>query len=220
MSPALPSAGVVPLIQPIGVKAIYGLALQGNLLLAVDPFRGYLLRVDPKTDQIEILNSAQAEAFYGVTGVACWQNQLWFCRDHTVYTTALDNIQPTPVLTLPYPANGVAVWENTLYVSCKKGSCIFICDRNSGQRITQFPAPGIGIENISVWGDYLWVCDQVEQTVYCLDRATGELIVKMLTPFATPTGLAVPPHTTPESGTVWVAYANEEPHIREDPNGA
>ncbi len=220
MSLALPLAGAVPLLQPIGVKALYGLALSGDRLLAVDPFRGYLLRLDPKTDQLEILNSQNAEAFYGATGLACWDEQIWFSCDHTVYTTALSDIQPVPLLTLPYPADGVAVWENTLYVSCKKGGCIYVCDRATGQRITQFSAPGIGVENLSVWGDYLWVCDQTEQTVYCLDRATGELMVKMLTPFATPTGIAVPPHTSPESGTVWVAYANEEPHVREDPNGA
>jgi hypothetical protein len=40
----------------------------------------------------------------------------------------------------------------------------------------------------------------------------------MLTPFATPTGLAVPPHTTPDR-ELWVAYTNEEPYVREDPNG-
>ncbi|PZO36134.1 MAG: transglutaminase, partial [Shackletoniella antarctica] len=183
------------MLQPIGVKALYGLALSGDRLLAVDPFRGYLLRLDPKTDQLEILNSQNAEAFYGATGIAYWDDQIWFCSDHTVYTTPLADILPVPVLTLPYAADGVAVWQNTLYVSCKKGSCIFVCDRTTGQRITQFSAPGIGVENLSVWGDYLWVCDQTEQSVYCLDRATGELVVKMLTPFATPTGLAVPPHT-------------------------
>jgi hypothetical protein len=124
-----------------------------------------------------------------------------------------------PVLTLPYPADGVAVWENTLYVSCKKGGCIFVCDPQLRPAHHSVSGPGIGIENLSIWGDYLWVCDQVEQTVYCLDRATGEVVVKMLTPFANPTGLAVPPHTTPEGGTIWVAYTNEEPYIRDDPNG-
>lgn len=218
ISLALPLAGA-SLLQPIGVKALYGLALQGDHLLAVDPFRGYLLRIDPKTEQVAVLNTSQAEAFYGATGIACWQDRLWFSCDHTVYTTSLSAMQPEPVVTLPYPADGIAVWENTLYVSCKKGGCIFVCDRTSGQRITQFPAPGIGVENLSVWGDYLWACDQTEQTVYCLDRATGELVVKMLTPFDTPTGIAVPPHTTPDSGTVWVAYANEEPYVRDDPNG-
>jgi transglutaminase-like putative cysteine protease len=207
------------LIQPIGVKALYGIALQGEALLAVDPFRGYLLRLTPSTDQLEILNAQNAEPFYGSTGIACWGDRLWFCRDHGVYSTPLETIQPTLVLTLPYPADGVAVWENTLYVSCKKGGYIWVGDRTTGQRITQFPAPGIGVENLSVWGDYLWVCDQTEQTVYCLDRATGELVVKMITPFANPTGLAVPPGTTPDSGTIWVSYTNEEPYVRDDPNG-
>jgi transglutaminase-like putative cysteine protease len=208
------------LLQPIGVKAIYGLALRGDDLLAVDPFRGYLLRLNPSTDQIAILNAQNAEAFYGATGLACWGDRLWFCRDHGVYTTPLDAIAPRLVLTLPYPADGVALWESTLYVSCKKGGYIWVGNRETGQRITQFSAPGIGIENLSVWGDYLWACDQTEQTVYCLDRATGQVVVKMLTPFANPTGLAVPPNTTPESGTLWVSYTNEEPHVREDPNGA
>jgi outer membrane protein assembly factor BamB len=114
-----------------------------------------------------------------------------------VLVTSLEDITPTLVLTLPYTADGVAVWENTLYVSCKKAGYIFVYDRDSGQRITQFSAPGIGVENIAVWGDYLWVCDQIEQTIYCLDRATGALIVKMLTPFPNPTGLAVPPRPAP-----------------------
>ena len=207
-----------PVLQPIGVKALYGLAFHNNQLLAVDPFRGYLLCIDPKTGNSEILNSRHAAAFEQATGLACWQDRIWVAREHSVLVTSLSDIQLTPVLTLPYTADGVAVWEKTLYVSCKKAGYIFVFDCDSGQRITQFPAPGIGIENISVWGDYLWVCDQVEQTVYCLDRATGELVVKMLTPFATPTGLAVPPHTTPDHGQLWVAYTNEEPYVRDDPN--
>jgi transglutaminase-like putative cysteine protease len=206
------------ILQPIGVKALYGLALQGDHLLAVDPFRGYLLRLDPKTSNSEILNPRHAVAFDQATGVAYWQERVWIACGHSVFVTTLADIQPTPVITLPYTADGVAVWENTLYVSCKKAGYIFVFDRDSGQRITQFPAPGIGVENISVWGDYLWVCDQIEQTVYCLDRATGELVVKMLTPFPTPTGIAVPPHTSPEQGTLWVSYTNEEPYVRDDPN--
>ncbi|NJL47251.1 MAG: transglutaminase [Leptolyngbyaceae cyanobacterium SM2_5_2] len=205
-------------LQPIGVKALYGLAFHGNGLLAVDPFRGYLLRLDPKTGNSKILNSSRGAAFEQATGIACWQDQIWVAREHSVFVTALASIELRLVVTLPYTADGVAVWENTLYVSCKKAGYIFVFDRDSGERITQFPTPGIGIENISVWGDYLWVCDQVEQTVYCLDRATGELVVKMLTPFPTPTGLAVPPHTTPDQGMLWVSYTNEEPYVRDDPN--
>jgi transglutaminase-like putative cysteine protease len=217
-STATPAATVTT-IQPIAVKALYGLALDGDHLLAVDPFRGYLLRIDPATSNTLILNPRHAHEFQLATGLARWQDRLWITCDQRVLVTALGDIAPRAVLTLPYTADGVAVWENTLYVSCKKAGYIFVFDRDSGQRITQFPAPGIGVENIAVWGDYLWVCDQMEQTVYCLDRATGDLLVKMLTPFATPTGLAVPPHTSPDQGLIWVAYSNEEPYIREDPNG-
>lgn len=187
-------------------------------MLAVDPFRGYLLRIDPQTSNTAILNPRHAAEFEQATGLAHWEGRVWIARDHGVYVTDLNDIDLKPVLTLPYAADGVALWENTLYVSCKKAGYIFVFDRESGQRITQFPAPGIGIENLSVWGDYLWACDQTEQTVYCLDRATGELVVKMLTPFATPTGIAVPPHTSPDHGTLWVAYTNEEPYVRDDPN--
>ena len=211
-------ADVPSMIQPIGVKALYGLTLVGDYLLAVDPFRGYLLRIEPRTGNTQILNSREAEAFEGATGVAHWQGKVWIARDHEILVTPLDTIQLTPVVTLPYPADGVAVWQNTLYVSCKKAGYIFVFDGDSGHRITQFFAPGMSIENLSVWGDYLWVCDQVEQSVYALDRATGEILVRMLTPFPTPTGLAVPPGLTPEGGVLWVAYANEEPYVRDNPN--
>ena len=186
------------IIQPIGVKALYGLTLVDDYLLAVDPFRGYLLRIDPETGNTQILNSPRGRIFLREQpGWPTGRARSGWLRDHEVLVTGLDDIQLMPVLTLPYPANGLAVWDKTLYVSCKKAGYIFVFDRDSGQRITQFPAPGISIENLSVWGDYLWVCDQVEQSVYGLDRATGEVQVKMLTPFTTPTGLAVPPELTP-----------------------
>ncbi|MBD2257423.1 transglutaminase family protein [Pseudanabaena sp. FACHB-2040] len=206
------------LIQPIGAKALHGLAIEGSSLLAVDPYRGYLLRIDPKTDNATILNSQQVDTFESATGVAVWEDTLWFTRDNSVFRCRLDDLTPQPVVTLPYTLDGVAVWENTLYITCRKASQIFIHDGTSGKRITQFSAPGIGTEDVAVWGEYLWVCDQTEQSVYCLDRATGDLLMKVLTPFPTPTGIAVLPGTTPEQGTVWVAYANEEPYVRDNPN--
>ncbi|HEY9737106.1 MAG TPA: transglutaminase, partial [Trichocoleus sp.] len=218
------------LIQPIGVKALYGLSFinsaaetpdgvgKGPALLAVDPYRGYLLQIDPYTDNATILNPQQAESFEGTTGLALWQDTLWYTHDHSVFSCKLGDLEAQQVLTLPYTIDGVAVWENTLYISCRKAGYIFIHDRTTGKRITQFSAPGIGTENITVCGEYLWLCDQVEQTVYCLDRATGELLMKVLTPFPNPTGIAVLPGTTPEQGIVWVAYANEEPYVRDNPN--
>lgn len=211
--------GLYRLIQPVGVKALHGIAFHQGSLLAVDPFRGYLLQIEPLTDGVKILNSKPGASFEGVTGIAVWGNSLWFTQNHKVFTCDFDQMVPRPVITLPYTADGVAVWENTVYVTCKKAGYIFIHDRTSGERITRFPAPGIGVENIAVWGEYLWVSDQLEQTVYCMDRATGDVLMRAMTPFSSPSGIAVLPNTTPDRGTVWVAYAEEEPYIRDDPNG-
>jgi len=104
------------LLQPIGVKAVYGLALRGDDLLAVDPFRGYLLKVDPKTGDAAILNPRHAAEFEQATGLAHWEGRVWIAKGHSIYVTALDEINPVPVITLPYTADGVAVWESTLYV--------------------------------------------------------------------------------------------------------
>lgn len=206
------------LIQPIGVRGLYGIALVENGLLAVDPYRGYLLKVDPKSDNATILNNCQVEAFERATGLALWQDTLWFSRDNSVFCCPLTTLMPQQVLTLPYAVDGIAVWENTLYLTCRKANAIFIHDRTTGKRITQFAAPGIGQENVAVWGEHLWICDQLEQSVYCLDRATGEVLMKVLTPFPTPTGIAVLPGTRPEQGAVWVAYTQEEPYVRDNPN--
>jgi len=51
-----------------------------------------------------------------------------------------------------------------------------------------------------------------------MDRATGEVIFSVLTPFESPTGIAV--HLDAETGkeNLYVAYASEEPYIRDNPN--
>jgi len=72
-----------------------------------------------------------------------------------------------PFVTLPYPANGVAVWQSTV-TSPARVRLHSGFDRNTGRQITKFYAPGVGVENITVRGEELWVCDDTEQTVYCL----------------------------------------------------
>ena len=55
--------------------------------------------------------------------------------------------------------------------------------------------------------------DTIEQTVYCLDRATGKVqFLASLTPFESPTGL------TFHQDTLYVAYADREIYIRDNPN--
>lgn len=206
-------------IRPIGVAALHGIAFLGEKLIAIDPRTGYLLEIDPHSDSATILNSPRELDFIGATGLALSGETLWLTLANSVYWCQLKgDLKLEHFVTLPYKANGVAVWNATVYVSCQKAGCIFIYDRNTGREITRLYAPGIGVENITVRGEELWVSDIEEQTVYCLDRATGEIHFSVLTPFESPTGLAF--YTDPETGKefLYVAYANEEPYIRDNPN--
>jgi transglutaminase-like putative cysteine protease len=203
-------------IRPIGAAALHGIACLENKLIAIDTVKGHLLQIDPISDNIIILNPNSVSEFVDVTGIALWEDTLWCTRDKTVYFSQLENLTLQPFVTLPYPADGVAVWESTIYVTSQRYGYILIFDRNSGRQITKFYAPGVGVENITVRGEELWVCDTSEQTVYCLDRATGEIQFSVLTPFDCPTGLAFDFNS--DQGTLYVAYASEEPYIRDNPN--
>ncbi|MDY6940431.1 MAG: transglutaminase domain-containing protein [Cyanobacteriota bacterium] len=207
-------------IRPHGVYALHGIASSGPSLVAIDDLRGYLVQIDCTSDNTKILNSHCAKEFVGATGLALWEDTLWFSRGDRVYRCRFGEFTPELFVTLSYPVNGVAVWESAVYVSCQRSGYIIVFNRETGQEITRFFAPGVGVENLSIYDEELWVSDTVEQTVYCMDRATGEVRYTILTPFASPTGLTFHPH--PETGEeiLYVAYAGEEPYIRDDPNSA
>ena len=206
------------LIRPIGAAALHGIAWLGNKLIAIDTVKGHLLQIDPTSDNTTILNPLQVAEFLDVTGLAVSEDTIWFTHADSVYFCNLTNLTPQHFVTLPYPANGVAVQESTVYVTCQKAGYILIFDRNTGRQITKFYAPGVGAENIAVRGEELWVSDNTEQSVYCLDRATGEIQFSVLTPFDCPTGVSI--HVDPETDqkTIYVAYASEEAYIRDNPN--
>ncbi len=229
----IPDSAALPLkenpwhrtIRPIAAAALHGIASQKETLIAIDATNGYLLQIDPKSDNTTILNANHLPDFLGVTGLALWEDTLWCTQENGVFfcPNAINGISTTDLtpqsfVTLPYPANGVAVWESTVYVTSQKAGYILVFSRETGQEITRFYAPGVGVENITVKGEELWVSDSIEQTVYCLDRATGEIKFSVLTPFECPTGLAF--YTDPQTGQdiLYVAYAGEEPYLRDNPN--
>lgn len=205
-------------IRPFAAAALYGMAFQGDSLIVIDAIQGYLLRIDPLSDNTTVLNPHHVKDFIGATGLALMGDTLWFTQDNCVYTCTLADPTPQQFITLPYEANGIAVWESTIYVTCQRAGKILIFNRETGKEITRFYAPGVGFENITVKGEKLWVSDVAEQTVYCLDRATGNIDFSVLTPFECPTGLAF--HADPQTGkdVLYVAYAGEEPYIRDNPN--
>jgi transglutaminase-like putative cysteine protease len=212
-------------IRPLGAATLGGIAFIENILIAIDTIKGHLLQIDPLTDNTKILNSHQVREFEEVTGLCVWEDTLWLTRGNNVYLCKLDSLGLEHFVTLPYPANGVAVWESTIYVSCQKLGYILIFDRQTRKEITRFRAPGVGEENLAVCEDTLWVCDRIEQTVYAIERGTGEVKFSVLTPFESPTGIAVrvDQGLEGENGeqykqNIYVAYASEEPYIRDNPN--
>lgn len=204
-------------IRPLGAANICGMAFFKDILIAVDTIKGHLLEIDPLTDNTKILNPHQVREFEEVTGLCIWSDTLWVTRGNSVYLCKLGSWGLEHFVTLPYPASGVAVWESTVYVSCSKLGDILIFDRETRKQITKFYAPGVGEENLAVTEDTLWVCDRLEQSVYAIDRGTGEVKFSVLTPFESPTGITVHFDDTGKQ-TLFVAYANEEPYIRDNPN--
>jgi transglutaminase-like putative cysteine protease len=202
----------------LGAYAIQGLAVLGESLVALDSIRGYVLRIDPATDNATIVNSCQVEDFIGATGLAVWQSSLWFAREENVYVCSVDDFLPQLFVTMPYEVDGIAVWESTVYIASQKEGYISIFERQSRRLITRLPMPGVGVANLAVRGEELWVCDRLEQTVYCLDRATGEQQFCVLTPFEFPTGLTFYPSPDEGRDILYVSYAGEEPYIRDNPN--
>lgn len=207
-------------IRPIAASAIYGIAAYGDRLWAIDPRNGYLLEIDPISDNTKILNHKNTADFIGATGISIADNFLWFTRDENVYFCDIKtNLwQPQLFVKLFYPADGIAVWQNTVYLTCQKTGEILIYNRENAQKITYFYLPGIGVANITLRDEEIWLTDNLEQTVYCLERATGETIFSVLTPFESPTGLTFFTDSETEEATLYIAYANREIYIRDNPN--
>jgi len=206
-------------IRPIAASSIYGLVFHEGLIWAIDSHNGYLLQIDPETNNTKILNTHYCADFIGATGLAITDEVLWFTNRECVYCCSLvtKDFEPQLFLRLRDDIDGIAVWKSTIYLTCQKQEKIFIYDRDSLERITHFYAPGIGLENITLKEEEIWLTDTLEQTVYCLDRATGETIFSILTPFASPTGLAFKTEAD-HTDTLYVAYADREVYIRDNPN--
>lgn len=205
-------------VRPFGVYELHGLASNGEYLWAVDSVRGYLIQVDVRNDNTTILNTLKVQEFQDASGLAIADGRVWFVRGNDVYWCSITDFVPQHFISLDYTADGVAVWQSTVYVSSQKLGYVSVFDRNTGRQITRFPLPGVGIERLTVRGEELWICDDLERTVYCMDRATGEVQFSVLTPYANPSGLTFHPNPQGGEDILYVAYAEEEFYIRDNPN--
>jgi len=205
-------------IRPFAAYALQGISFLGDKLIALDKSSGYLLQIDLNSDDTTILNPHHVWEFMDATGLSIWGDKLWFTRDQSVYFCNLTDLKPQHFVSLPYTANGVAVWESTVYVSCQKSGYIHIYNGTTGNQITRFYVPGIGVEHLTIRGEEIWVSDDEEQTVYCLDRATGDIQYSVLTPFESPTGLTFYTDSKTGKDVLYVAYYSREAFLRDDPN--
>lgn len=205
-------------IRPVTAATIHGIAFIKDQLLAIDSLKGHLLQIDPVSDNSKILNPHQVKEFTDVTGLAVWEDTLWVTRGNSVYLCKLNSLGLEHFATLPYNADGIAVWDATVYISCQRMGYILIFDRDTRKEITRFYAPGVGKQNLAVSQETLWICDRTEQTVYSMDRATGEVRFSVLTPFASPTGIAIYHQDHTDKDILYVSYSFEEPYIRDNPN--
>ncbi len=218
-----PSVVNAKTIRPIAASSIHGIVFYEGLIWAIDSHNGYLLQIDPETNNTTVLNNHYWSDFIGATGLAIYDDILWFTNRECVYCCSLvtKDFEPQLYLRLRDDINGIAIYGSTIYITCQKQGKILVYARDRGNatptKITHFYAPGIGLENITIKGEEIWLTDTLEQTVYCLDRATGETIFSVLTPFVSPSGLAF---NTSEEGkeTLYVAYADREIYIRDNPN--
>ena len=115
MSFSLPSLTVSQMfgqkiIRPVTAATLYGIAFIEDQLIAIDTVKGHLLEIDPLTDNSKIINSHQVREFQEVTGLAVWEDHLWVTRGNSVYLCKLASLWLEHFVTLPYPADGVAVW--------------------------------------------------------------------------------------------------------------
>ncbi|EKQ69342.1 transglutaminase-like enzyme, predicted cysteine protease [Leptolyngbyaceae cyanobacterium JSC-12] len=205
-------------IRPLAACVLQGICFIGNELIALDSIRGYLLKIDPETDNTTILNPLHVDELIGAEGLTVWNNTFWIARENSVYFFDLERFALQHFYTLPYPVNGLAIWEDTVYVASQKAGYIHIFERDSRRLITRLPMPGVGPATLAIRGEELWVCDRVEQTAFCIDRATGELRFSVLTPFESPTGITFHPNSQPGAEVLYVSYAKEEPYVRDNPN--
>ncbi len=207
-------------IRPIAACTLYGIIFHNNTFWAIDKTNGYLLEIDPETNNTKILNPHYWSYFVGATGLAITEETIWFIVKENIYYCPLANPDSPPQLfkRLSFPAHGIAILGTTIYITSAKTGEIIVFSQATGKKITSFYSPGIGTENITIKDEEIWLCDDLEQTVYCLERATGKIIFSVLTPFESPTGLTFARDLTTEKEILYIAYANLEPYIRDNPN--
>ncbi len=208
-------------LRPHALRSLRGLVPWQDGLLTVDPRSGYLATLDPTSDDTRILNPDTTHYLQDVGGWSLEANALWFTDREQVYVTYCQSgagrwhlAEPVLALTLDDQAEGIVKRGEWLYVSSQGRGCIWVIRVTDGKVVHTWPTPGVGVSQLTIVEGQLWLCDDIEQTLYQLDWETGQVELSVLTPYESPVGLAC------WQGRYYVAYAGEEPYIRDEPNSS
>ncbi len=208
-------------INPIAVYVLRGLVWRGDRAVCLDVYRGYIVEVDPLTESVTVLNSTTASALRQLLedawldtlhGIALTGDTFWLTHGNCVYCASTTDFELQLFAELPEAVQGIAVSEGGIYLSSRQAGKIFMLGRATRTLQRVLTAPGTGFASLTLHDNYLWVCDQQEETVYCLDARTGQIFQRALTPFSNPVGIGF------WQDTPYVVYTNEERYIAENPN--
>lgn len=213
-------AATAPVIRPLGASCLEGLTTVGERVLTLDRSWGYLLEIDPLTQVHRILNPHLAPELRDTFALSADPDgqHLWFSRDRQIFRLPLAELAQAHHLAqyqvglAPYLIEGLSVHPEGLYATSYQREKVLHLDPTTGDLIQEFQAPGVGRQQILAQAEVLWITDRVEETLYVLDRSTGEELTRFLTAYPAPTGL------TFWQDQLWIAYAMEETFIRENPN--
>jgi transglutaminase-like putative cysteine protease len=207
----------------------------GDQLLVLDARTGRLALVDPRTDDTLVINDGRTSWFMGARGLAVGPGDVWFTTPAGLYRAAWRAPGDTPsddhhpgdrpgdLLSDPQlvmavdDASAVALVGDALYI-VRAGDLLELDLRDpAGAPRRQVALHGIGAKGMAATLDALWLCDDLEQTVYCLDRPTLATRFSVVTPLEGPTAIAARRPAGATGDQLHVAYYEDEPYLKDNP---
>ncbi len=198
------------IIYPYPAYSLRGLAWHQGRAICVDSYRGYLLEIDPTTESTIVLNQLTTSEFIGVRDLAITGSIVWVVKENLVSYCEWGEFELQTYLELPDPVEGITLSEGGVYLVC--GREILVFGRATRNLLRRLPCPGNGEETLTLVGQKLWVCDRLEETIYCLDSKTGVIEHRALTPYSNPRGLDF------YADRLYVLHSGREFYIRDNPN--
>jgi hypothetical protein len=211
--------------RPLAGREIRGLAWVGEDLLVLDARTGRLSVVDPATDGTTVVNDGLVDSFVGASGLALDEAWVWFTTDRGLHRAPWSGAtgDPSaarvgrPELVLA-SAGATAVAVSTDRVHLVRGRILEVRDVAVLDAVlATVDLHGIGVKGIAATADALWLSDDLEQTVYCLDPDTLATRFTVVTPLERPTAIAARREPGAEVDTLHVAYYENEPYLKDNP---